>query len=241
VSAGTSWEQRQADALAAIAETVVVDGLRPGSGPNRHTVVVHATMADLTGDAGVDDPFVDDGPVVAGETVRRLMCDSSVMFALEGPDGAVVNVSRRAATIPSALARAVKLRDQGCVFPGCTRRAFVDIHHIHHRADQGENTMANCAVLCRAHHRLVHVGGFTMASESGRHQFRRPDGTPITVGHTVVPPGDGYIRDRNTDLGIRPTDETTVPDWDGIRPNYPMIIDLLLDLDGLRDDPPSNN
>src|ERR1700690_575072 len=45
-----TWGARQADALVAMAKTVVPDGLRPGSGPNRHTVVIHTTVDDLQGD-----------------------------------------------------------------------------------------------------------------------------------------------------------------------------------------------
>ena len=102
------------------------------------------TPTPRTGQADRTAAYLDNGPRVAAETVRRLMCDSSLAFALQGPDGTVINLSPRAPSIPTALVRAVKLRDGGCVFPGCTRSAFVDVHHIRHRADGGANSAANC-------------------------------------------------------------------------------------------------
>jgi Domain of unknown function (DUF222)/HNH endonuclease len=235
-----AWGARQADALVAMAETVVADGLRPGSGPNRHTVVIHTTVDDLQGDADEGaGAYLEDGPVLGGETVRRLMCDSSIMFVLEGPDGTVINVSPRAPSIPAALSRAVKLRDDGCVFPGCTWKAFVDVHHIRHRADKGENSLANCSALCRVHHRMVHEGGFSMKTLApGQFEFYRPDGTTLRQEPITVAAGDDWVRDFNARHGIVPSSDSPVPDWDGIRPDYPYIIDLLLEADGrLQDDP----
>lgn len=253
-SPADGWGARQADALVAIAETVVADGLRPGSGPNRHRVVIHTTIAanhagtDDTeiDNGGTDNPrpaYVDNGPLLPCETVRRLMCDASLTFVLEDQDGAVINVSRYAPSIPAALARAVKLRDGCCVFPGCTRQAFVDLHHLVHRADGGENTLRNCAVLCRVHHRMVHEGGYAMATSApGRFEFYRPDGTLIGHETLTVAPGDRGLRELNAERGVHPTEDSPVPDWDGTRPDYPHIIDILLDAEGhLRDRRSSDN
>ncbi len=238
------WAARQADALVALAETVVVDGLRPGSGPNRHTVIIHTTDTALTQPAGDSDHgdggYLDHGTRIAHQTVRRLMCDASLTFVLHGPDGTPTNISAHAPTIPTALARAVKLRDGACVFPGCTRQSFVDLHHIHHRADGGQNTLTNLACLCRTHHRMIHQGGYTItATTAGHYQFHRPDGTALLTEPTSVPPGDRAVRQHNITHGIHPSLETLIPDWDGQRPDYPMIIDALLQDDGRIDyDPP---
>jgi hypothetical protein len=235
------WGARQADALIAIAETVVANGVRPGTVPNRHTVVIHTTLTDTKQTA--TEGYIEEGPVIASETVRRLMCDASLTFVLEGDDGAVINVSRKAPSVPAALARAVKLRDHGCVFPGCTRQAFVDRHHIVHRADNGDNTLANCALLCRVHHRMVHEGGYTMtAPQPGRFEFRRPDGTMIGVPRMAVSPGDTRLRDFNHQHDVHPTEDSPVPGWDGTRPDSPYIVDILLYTDGrLNDNQPSDN
>jgi hypothetical protein len=232
-----SWAARRADALVAIAETVVADGLRPGSGPNRHQVIIHIhTGGDddrpTGGDDGPTGAHLDNGPFLTAEMARRLMCDASLSFALHGADGKVINVSPRAPSLPTALARAAKLRDGGCVFAGCTRTAYLDRHHVHPRSAGGENSLANIACLCRVHHRLIHEGGYTMATIDGRFEFRRPDGAPIANPPITVAAGDSGLRTGNSNRGIHPGQDTQLPDWDGRHPDYPLIIDLLLSVDG---------
>ena len=58
------------------------------------------------------------------------------------------------------MRRALRVRDNGCRFPGCTNTRFVDGHHIKHWADGGETSLDNLVMLCRHHHHLVHEGGF---------------------------------------------------------------------------------
>jgi hypothetical protein len=58
------------------------------------------------------------------------------------------------------MRRALRVRDKGCRFPGCTNTRFVDGHHIQHWADGGETSLDNLVMLCRHHHHLVHEGGF---------------------------------------------------------------------------------
>ncbi len=224
------WRARQADALVAMADTVVADGLRPGSGPSRYHVVIHL---NTTADPATPAAWTDDGPILDADTARRLMCDASMSFALHGADGTVVNVSARAPTVPAALSRAVKLRDDGCVFPGCTRRGHTDLHHLHHRAYGGANSLINLACLCRAHHRMIHDDGYRITSvTNGTFEFYRPDGTPITKPVLTVPAGDKTLRGANTQAGVNPGEESQTPDWDGTRPNYAMIIEHLLYVDG---------
>jgi hypothetical protein len=67
------------------------------------------------------------------------------------------------------MGRALRFRDKGCRFPGCTNTRYVDGYHIKHWADGGETSLDNLVQLCRQHHRLVHEGGFGCE--------RRPDGT----------------------------------------------------------------
>ena len=45
-----------------------------------------------------------------------------------------------------------------CEVPGCACHLYLDVHHIHHRADGGEHTLANLLVACPAHHTAVHEG-----------------------------------------------------------------------------------
>ena len=73
-------------------------------------------------------------------------------------------LDRRAAAAASSNPASVAplaVRDGGCVFPDCTRPlAWCEGHHLWHWLDGGPTDLANLALLCRAHHRAVHEGGW---------------------------------------------------------------------------------
>ena len=53
----------------------------------------------------------------------------------------------------------VRARDQGrCQVNGCTNHRFLDIHHLHPRAQGGGHDATNMITLCSNHHRLYHDG-----------------------------------------------------------------------------------
>jgi hypothetical protein len=54
----------------------------------------------------------------------------------------VLNVGRKARTIPVALRRALEARDRWCQFPGCTARRC-DGHHIRQWAHGGPTRLDN--------------------------------------------------------------------------------------------------
>ena len=46
-------------------------------------------------------------------------------------------------------------------FPGCSRPlAWCEAHHLRHWLHGGPTDLANLALVCRAHHRAVHEGGW---------------------------------------------------------------------------------
>jgi hypothetical protein len=114
------------------------------------------------------------------ETIRRLTCDGSIVRMTDGVNGEPLDVGRKQRIVPVAIRRALIARDGGCSFPGCTRRHFVDAHHVRHWSQGGETSLANTLLLCSAHHRLVHEDGYTIhRDERDRWYFRRPDGRAI--------------------------------------------------------------
>ena len=60
------------------------------------------------------------------------------------------------------MARAIRERDQHCVWPGCAQTHHLHIHHPRHWADGGATSVQNGAALCAGHHALVHEGGYTL-------------------------------------------------------------------------------
>jgi hypothetical protein len=156
---------RRADALSDIAETYMNNSENSGSTADRYQVVVHVypkgTRTANQVPLGQTPPHLDNGPHVAAVTSRRIACDCSTTTITEDENGEPLSIGRRSRSIPPPMRRALKARDGGCRFPGCTNHKFVDGHHIIHWADCGETSLDNLVLLCRHHHHLVHEGGFT--------------------------------------------------------------------------------
>ena len=98
------------------------------------------------------------GAVLTAGTVRRLACDAQVVPVVLGTAGEVLDQGRGRRLFDRAQVRHLWLRDRGCTFPGCTRPAgWTDAHHLVHWADGGPTSIDNAALLCRAHHSVVHT------------------------------------------------------------------------------------
>jgi hypothetical protein len=146
------------DALVAMAESYSANGDACRTGPERVAISVVTDEKALAGDdRGV--AHILGGHGLLPETVRRLACDATFRWLLQGPNAALVNVSSQHASVPRSLRRLVRMRDDGhCQFPGCAEGRYTDVHHIVHRADGGPNEAVNLTTLCWFHHRLVHEG-----------------------------------------------------------------------------------
>jgi hypothetical protein len=95
---------------------------------------------------------------------------------LGGAPSQPLDVGRATRVVQPAQRTALTVRDGGCVFPGCGRPlSWCEGHHLVHWLDGGPTDLPNLALLCRAHHRAVHEGGWRLT--------RDPDG-----GLTATPP-----------------------------------------------------
>jgi hypothetical protein len=182
VSAETSSDdlhrsrKRRVEALAVLAESFLANGPKDLSGADRQQIIVHVDAETLThGQAGRCE--LEQGPSIASETARRLACDCSVVRILEIAKGEPLDVGRKTRTIPPGIRRALNARDQGCRFPGCTFKRYVDGHHVQHWANGGETKLSNLVTLCRFHHRLVHEGQVEIQTlDDGAFRFVKPNG-----------------------------------------------------------------
>ena len=138
--------QRQADALALVAETALHHGIDPGTPAERYQVVVHVDAPALADPDQPGQSALEDGTHVSAETSRRLACDASRVVMRHDADGRLLEVGARTRTIPPALRRALHHRDRGCRFPGCGVRVGQG-HHIRHWAHGGPTTLSNLALL----------------------------------------------------------------------------------------------
>src|SRR5438132_10629932 len=190
VPAGTlSAEQRRADALVAMAKTVLAtEGHRV---PARPEVMVHVDAAVLAHDDPAGRCELEDGCALAPETARRLACDAAIIPLLEH-DGEPLSIGRKTQSIPPAIRRALKARDGCCRFPGCGLAGYLQAHHITFWAKGGETSVTNLLLLCWFHHRAVHEGGYRIERDAfDRLVFRRPTGTwvdapPVELTSDVV-------------------------------------------------------
>lgn len=213
----------RADALAMIAESFLASGPQELPGGDRQQIVVHVDAQTLKHDhAGRCE--LEEGPSLAAETVRRFVCDASLIAVIENERGEPLNIGRKTRTIPPAIRRALNSRDRGCRFPGCTHTRYVDGHHVKHWVNGGETKLSNLVTLCRFHHRQVHEGPVVVQIlDDGAFRFIRPDGESL---ESRAP--------RSTDLadliiahdmrGVRVTPMTAVTRWTGEALDYPQAI-----------------
>jgi hypothetical protein len=148
----------------------------------------------------------------------------------EDKQGEPLNIGRKARSIPPAIRRALKRRDRGCRFPGCTCSRFVDAHHIIHWADGGETSMDNLVLLCRTHHRLVHEAGFGVQNVDDQGVvFTMPDGRVIPEVPEKRSRGNVFaLMLANQKNGLKITPETAIPRWHGEQIDYETAMEMLL-------------
>jgi hypothetical protein len=173
-SKGTAWCAQQADALVAVAKSYLDGGQAPegGATADHYQVVVHADAKSHTGGAGRADLPI--------ETVKRLLCDCSLVTVVEDEKGRPLDVGRKQRIVSTPLKRALQARDRGCTFPGCHRKRYVDGHHLKHWINGGETSSENMTLLCTHHHKKLHEGGFSIVRDAdGSLRFLTADGRTI--------------------------------------------------------------
>jgi hypothetical protein len=209
-----SFSARRADALAEMAEGYLANGPASSSTADRYQVMVHVT-AETSDAAEATNNYLEHGPHVSAETSRRIACDSSISILHEDRDGQPLDIGRKSRVIPPAMRRALRARDEGCRFPGCTNKYFIDGHHIKHWADGGETSLKNLVQLCRHHHRLVHEGGFTCEQPVGAQFVFRDQVGEVIDSAGYSPPTDydlaEWMRNKMEDLHI--DSKTCVSQW----------------------------
>ena len=159
-SKGTAWCAQQADAFVAVAKSYLDGGQASegGATADHYQVVVHADAKSLTGGAGRADLPI--------ETVKRLLCDCSLVTVVEDEKGRPLDVGRKQRIVSTPLKRALQARDRGCTFPGCHRKRYAEGHHLKHWIHGGETIPENMTLLCTHHHKKLHEGGFSIVKEA---------------------------------------------------------------------------
>ncbi len=162
--------RRLADGLVELAMHALDHGFATDRGGPRTHLQLTASVDTLMGVPGAPGGDLEFAGAVPAATVQRLACDASVRRVLLGPDSAVIDVGR-ALRVPSGAGRAaLRVRDQGCVWPGCERpSAWTNAHHVVHWGHGGKTNLDNLVLFCHRHHWSVHEGGWQLVrAEHGR-------------------------------------------------------------------------
>jgi Domain of unknown function (DUF222)/HNH endonuclease len=124
---------------------------------------------------------------------------------LGGAPSQPLDVGRTTRVVQPAQRTALAVRDGGCVFPACDRPlAWCEAHHLVHWLDGGPTDLDNLVLVCRAHHRAVHEGGWQLQ--------RQPDGRlTATPPHPIDPTEDTTPQHDQRARGLLPP--SPGPSW----------------------------
>ncbi len=187
--------QRNADALAEICTRVLAGGDLPSTGgqkPHVTLVVDVATLTAYTGD-GMGTRSALSGLfefALGPDAARRISCDSAVDTVVVDPVGVPLALGRAARTVSPGQHKTLRVRDNGCVFPGCNRpHSWCQAHHVIHWSQGGLTNSDNLVMLCNKHHTSLHAGGWDISripNSDSRFRWHPPDGRePIPAQHAT--------------------------------------------------------
>jgi len=147
---------------------------QPGSMRATSTVTAVIQLHDLEDGTGVG--WLDDvDEPVAATSIQQLVCDAGFARMIIGPDGQVLQLGRTERLFSAAQRRALAVRDGGCVWPQCTAPpSWCHAHHVIPWQQGGETDVGNGALLCPAHHHMLHASDFEMRMVGGRPRLLSP-------------------------------------------------------------------
>ena len=169
----TTLDARRADALGLMASQAIARD----ADPDRATVVMHVTAERVMDEDG--NATLGSGRPLPQRLYERLMCDPRLQLMLHDRAGNTTGIGYTQHAIPPWVRRAVEHRDgHRCTFPACGDDAFLQPHHIV-PWPLGPTDMDNLALVCPAHHKLVHDHGWHLRiGKHGSVQWFRPNWTP---------------------------------------------------------------
>ena len=171
-------DRRLGDALVDLSMHALDNGV-----PNRRThLQVTTSLETLLGLSGAPAAEMEFSLPISAKAVERLACDCAVTRILLGSDSTVIEVGRAKRVISGPQRKALRVRDRGCVWPGCDRPAsWTSGHHLMHWIRNGPTDLSNLTLLCYRHHWMVHEGDW---------QIIRSDGGSILT----IPPVSAFQR-----------------------------------------------
>lgn len=171
ITAGISADRTVSKSRATVVATVRIDDYRAGRGVG---------WLD-----GVDEP-------ISAASVRELGCDAERRLLVLGESGEILALGTAARLFSYAQRIALAARDGGCIWPNCTAPpSWCEAHHVIPYEQGGPTDVANGALLCSAHHHMLHNCDLTLRMVNGVPRLEPPgrlkaDGRDWTVGRSRV-------------------------------------------------------
>ncbi len=119
------------------------------------------------------------GPVPC--SLIRSWLTEATLRRIVSTESEILDVGRSARLATPAQRRALRHRDGGCVIPGCRRPPqWTDAHHVVTYLGGGLSDLANFALVCRRHHRMLDRGWMLTGSPVAGWEF--------SASHDQAPP-----------------------------------------------------
>lgn len=160
------------------------DETQIGRGPLAGIGIV-ITTEELDGHHG-GHRLDDAAPIGPGE-LDRFCCDAGIYRTVLRNGTELLDLGRTVRTATPAQKRALAIRDQGCVVPGCDRPPRdCEAHHVIWYRNGGHTTINNLVLLCRRHHRQTHHHKWHIELRTDQTlKFTKPDGTQLRKPHAA--------------------------------------------------------
>ncbi len=195
--------QRRADALVAVAESVLRDPVTtPGSVAPAQVVLTISEetwtalrgsregAADVAGTGstadvtaalrGVSAVLDEDGNAWPAGEVARVLCECELTRVVIDADDQVMNLGRGVRRFDRRYFKALIASGwRTCAWPGCTMPLrWSQLHHLRWwDRDDGPTDWGNCGPYCAVHHQFIHDNDIRVRRlVDGSYEHRRPDG-----------------------------------------------------------------
>jgi hypothetical protein len=167
--------QRRADSLVELAGHAMDEGRLPRRNGVRPHLSVTTTLEGLQNQLGAAAADLEHALPISTRAVERIACDCTISRVLLA-DSVVIDVGRATRVVSAPARRALRVRDQGCRWPGCSRPVnWSSPHHIVAWSRGGDTNLSNLVLLCYHHHRQVHEGGWQVVRAGREFRFLPPE------------------------------------------------------------------
>jgi hypothetical protein len=131
---------------------------------------------------------------LADNNLWRLLCNPTIHTFVTTSAHEILQMGRAVRTATPAQQRALRVRDGGCVFPGCdTPIGWTQAHHTIHWSKGGPTNLDSMALLCTTHHDITHRHHWQMSPN------HHPNGQPTGTFHWTTPSGQTLHSQRHSE------------------------------------------